>query len=47
MAQMFSNTNLIQIMLQMRHMLSIATQLAVTTTTIDDTMELKTVFKEA
>ena len=44
MAQMFGNNNIIQIMLQMRHMLSIATQLPVTTTIIHDTTELKTVF---
>ena len=47
MAQMFGNTNIIQIMLQMPHRLSIATQLPVTTTTIDDTTEYKTVFTEA
>ena len=47
MAQMFGNTNIIQIMLQMRHMLSIPTQLTINTKIIDDTTELKTVFKEA
>ena len=41
MARMFGNTNIIQIMLLMRHKLNFATQLLVTTTTIDDTTELK------
>ena len=47
MARMFGKTNIIQIMLLMRHMLSIATQLPVTTTTFDVTTDLKKVFTEA
>ena len=41
---MFGNTNIIQIMLLMRHVLNIATQLPVTTTTIDDTTEFQSVY---
>ena len=41
MARTFGNTNIIQIKLLMRHMLNIAAQLPVTTTTINDTTELK------
>ena len=46
MAQLFGNTNVIQIMLLIRHMLNIVTQLPVTTT-IDHKTELKKEFTEA
>ena len=46
MARMFGNTNIIQIMLLMRHILNSVTKLPLTKT-IDDTAELKKVFTEA